>query len=133
MSTLPSDSQKLVPAPGLPGSVLRGTLVGLIPLGLLVVVLALVLAITALTRQLLATSGFFVQQEWVLIVLIAGMVLAIVVYAGSIWRILRRVATWQQAGMRGQARFALWALGATALVVIIPVLLTLLLPQRPAP
>jgi len=98
-----------------------------------VVVLALVLAITALTRQLLATSGFFVQQEWVLIVLIAGMVLAIVVYAGSIWRILRRMATWQQAGMRGQARFALWALGATALVVIIPVLLTLLLPQHPAP
>jgi hypothetical protein len=133
MSTLPSDSQKLVPAPGLPGSVLRGTLVGLIPLGLLVVVLALVLAITALTRQLLATSGFFVQQEWVLIVLIAGMVLAIVVYAGSIWRILRRVATWQQAGMREQARSALWALGATALVVLIPVLLTLLLPQRPAP
>jgi hypothetical protein len=133
MSTLPSDSQKLVPAPGLPESILRGTLVGLIPLGLLVVVLVLVLAITALTRQLLATSGFFVQQEWVLIVLIAGMVLAIVVYVGSIWRILRRMATWQQAGMREQARSALWALGATALVVIIPVLLTLLLPQRPAP
>jgi hypothetical protein len=69
----------------------------------------------------------------VLSTLIAGLVLAIVVFAIAVWRVLRRVAAWQQAGAAVQANAALWALGATALVIVIPVLLAILLPQYPAP
>ena len=65
--------------------------------------------------------------------LIAGLVLAIVVIAIAVWRVLRRVAAWQQAGAAVQANAALWALGATALVIVIPILLAILLPQHPFP
>lgn len=111
----------------------RGALVGLIPLGLLAGVVVLTLVITVLARQLVAASGFFAQQQAALITLIAGLVVAIVVYAVALWSRLRRVTAWQHDGEQAQASAALWALGATALVVIVPVLLALLLPQHPAP
>jgi membrane protease YdiL (CAAX protease family) len=111
----------------------RGALVGLIPLGLLAGAVVLTLVITVLARQLVAASGFFAQQQAALITLIAGLVVAIVVYAVALWSILRRVAAWRHDGEQAQASAALWALGATALVVIVPVLLALLLPQHPAP
>jgi hypothetical protein len=47
--------------------------------------------------------------------------------------VLRRVAAWQQAGAAVQADAALWALGATSLVIVIPILLAILLPQHPFP
>jgi hypothetical protein len=112
---------------------LRGALVGLIPLGLLAGAVVLTLVITVLARQLVAASGFFAQQQAALITLIVGLVVAIVVYAVALWSILRRVAAWQHDEEQAQASAALWALGATALVVIVPVLLALLLPQHPAP
>ncbi len=65
--------------------------------------------------------------------LIAGLVLAIAVFALAVWRVLRRVAAWQRARLIEQANAVLWALGATALVIVIPVLLALLLPQHPFP
>ena len=65
--------------------------------------------------------------------LIAGLVLAIVVFAIAVWRVLRRVAAWQQAGAAVQADAALWALGATSLVIVIPILLAILLPLHPFP
>lgn len=114
-------------------SVWRGVLVGLIPLGLLAGIVAITLLVTALARQLVAGSGFFVQQQTALIALIVGLVLAIVVYAVAIWRVLRRVKIWQRDGTTTQANAALWALTATALIVVLPVLLALILPQHPAP
>lgn len=113
-------------------SLWRGALVGLIPLGLLAGIVALTLLITALARQLVAASGFFAQQQAALIALIAGLIVAITVYAVAIWRVLRRVAAWQRDGVTAQANAALWALGATALIVLIPVLLAIVLPQHPA-
>lgn len=114
-------------------SVWRGVLVGLIPLGLLAGIVAITLLVTALARQLVAGSGFFVQQQTALIALIVGLVLATVVYAVAIWRVLRRVKIWQRDGTTTQANAALWALTATALIVVLPVLLALILPQHPAP
>src|SRR5271157_2550103 len=121
------------PSSEVTGSAMHGALIGLIPLGLLASVVAIVLGLTALARQLVAASGFFVQQQTALIVLIVGLVLAIVVFAIAVWRVLRRVAVWQQTGTAMQAKAALWALGATALVIVLPVLLAVLLPQHPAP
>jgi uncharacterized membrane protein YidH (DUF202 family) len=115
------------------GNAWRGALIGLIPLGLLAGCVALAIALTALARQLVAGSGFFVQQLAALITLIVGMVLAITVFALAVWRVVRRVAAWQKADLTTQANAALWTLGVTALVIVIPVLLALLLPQHPFP
>lgn len=108
---------------------LRGALVGLIPLGLLAGTVALTVAGAALARLLFAGSGFFAQQQAAVIVLIAGLILAVAGFGVATWRVLRRVAGWQQ----GEASAALWDLGATALVIVGPVVLALLLPQHPAP
>ncbi len=115
------------------GSIVRGALIGLTPLGLLVGVATLSLIFTVLARQLIAEAGFLVQQQTALITLIIGLILAIAVYAVAIWRILRQVSFWQQNGERAQASAMLWSLVITALVVAAPVLLALLFPQHPAP
>lgn len=111
----------------------RGLLIGLIPLGLLVIMVLATVLLTALARLLFADSGFFAQQQAAVIVLITGLFLAIVGFALTTWRVLRRVALWQQIEAKARARAALWALGASALVIVIPVLLALLLPQHPFP
>ena len=121
-----------VPAQNQPeGGVWKGVLTGLVPLALLLVVLVAALLLTALTRQLSAASDFFAQQQMSLIVLIAGLALAMVVYIVALVRTLRRVASWQPGGT--QVRAILFALGATALLVVLPVLLAIVLPQSPAP
>ena len=114
-------------------SIWHGVLVGLIPLGLLAGIVVITLLVTALARQLVASSGFFVQQQTALITLIVGLILAIVVYAVAIWRVLRHVKIWQQDGTITQANAALWALTATALITVMPVVLAIILPQHPAP
>jgi uncharacterized membrane protein len=114
-------------------SALRGVLVGFIPLGLLLLIGAVTILLTALARQLVASSGFFAQQQASVIVLIAGLVVALVVYIIAIVRALRSITAWQRSGVSGQARAALLALGFTALVVLLPVVLAIVLPQNPAP
>jgi ABC-type nickel/cobalt efflux system permease component RcnA len=121
------------PSSEVTGSVGRGVLIGLIPLGLLIVLVTVTVLLTTLARLLLASAGFFVQQQAAVIVLIVGLILTIAVFAVAIWRVLRQVAVWQQDGVIVQANATLWALGVTALVVVVPVLLALLLPQHPAP
>ncbi len=115
------------------GRVLPGIFIGLVPLGLLLLIVALTVLLTTLARQLIASSGFFVQQRVSVIVLIAGLVVALVVYIIAIVRTLRSITTWQRAGAVDQARAALLALGCTALVVLLPVVLAIVLPQNPAP
>jgi uncharacterized membrane protein YidH (DUF202 family) len=124
-------AQELATAPK--RSVWHGVLVGLIPLGLLAGIVAITLLVTALVRELVAGSGFFVQQQSALLALIGGLVLATVVYAVASWRALRRIKIWQRDGTTAQANAALWALTATALIIVLPVLLALILPQHPAP
>ncbi|MGZ3609861.1 MAG: hypothetical protein ACXWPS_05550 [Ktedonobacteraceae bacterium] len=115
------------------GSALHGVLIGLIPLGLLAGFVLIAVVATALARELTAGGGFYVQQEAALITLIAGLVLAIVVFAIACWRVLHQVGLWQKAGAAIQATATLWTLGFTALVIISPILMAILLPQHPAP
>jgi len=115
------------------GSTLRGVLAGLIPLGLLLLIVAITVVLTALARQLTASSGFFAQQQASVTVLIAGLVVALVIFIIAIVRTMRNINSWQRSGARGQARAALLALGCTALVVLLPVVMAIVLPQNPAP
>lgn len=114
-------------------SVWRGVLTALIPLGLLIVLVTITVLLTALVRLLFTNAGFFTQQQASVIVLIVGLILTIAVFAVAVWRVLRRVAVWQQNLTTVQANAALWTLGITALVVVVPVLLAALLPQHPFP
>jgi hypothetical protein len=115
------------------GSALRGFLVGLIPLGLLLLVVAISVLLTALARQLVASSGFFAQQQASVTVLIVVFVVALVIYIIALVRTLRNISSWQRSGEDGQARAALLALGLTALFVLLPVVLAIVLSQNPAP
>ncbi len=115
------------------GSSLRGFLIGLIPLLFLIVIVVITFLLTALTRLLVASSGFFEQQQVAVIELIVGLMLALAMYIIAIVRTLRRLKAWQQGGAVGQARSALLALGLTALIVLLPVVLAIVLPQNPAP
>lgn len=85
-----------VPLPQYKGSALRGFLIGLTPLLLLIVFVAATFLLTALARQLVDSSGFFAQQQVAVIVLIAGLVVALVVFILAIARMLTRVTAWQQ-------------------------------------
>ena len=114
------------------GSALRGVLVGMIPFVLLLIIVAVTVLLTALVRQLVASSGFFAQQQAALIVVIIGLGVALVSYIIAVVVMLGRVTAWQRGGAVGQARAALLALGFTALVVLLPVVLALVLPQYPA-
>jgi hypothetical protein len=132
-----SIDESTTPMPPLPVQVkdgaMHGVLIGLIPLGLLAGLVLIAVVATALARELTAGGGFYVQQQAALINLIVGLVLAIVVFAIACWRVLHRVALGQKAGAVVQAAATLWTLGFTALVIISPILLALLLPQHPAP
>lgn len=111
----------------------RGALVGLIPLGLLLVAVLVVLALATFAHTLMSTAGFFVEQQLAVSILVAGFLATLIVYIIATVRTLRQVAAWQQDNLAVCARIALWALGSTALVVALPVLLALFLPQHPAP
>ncbi len=111
----------------------RGALVGLIPLGLLLVAVLVVLALATFAHTLIRTAGFFVEQQVAVSILVAGFLATLIVYIIATVRTLRQVAAWQQDNLAVCARIALWALGSTALVVALPVLLAFFLPQHPAP
>ncbi len=135
MSSFPSHSQEPTSnrAPQQESGVWRGILIGLRLLGLLVAILIIAIALNMLIRALDVSGGFFVQQEIAITTLIVGLVVAIVVYIVAIQRTMKRVEAWQQEGATKTARFALWSLGITALVVVLPIVLAIVLPQSPAP
>ena len=73
-------------------------------------------------------SAFQLQQSIVLIILGSGVVLALIAITLALIFTLRRVARWQRDGPRERAQAALWTLGASALVILLPVLLSFVLP-----
>jgi hypothetical protein len=114
------------------GSITRGALTGLMPL-LSLVVFGLALLLTAGVRIATASQGFFAQQHYAVIVLATGLALSAIAYAMLCRLALRRARGWLLDGSGRAATAAYWALGVSALVVLLPVLLALLLPQHPAP
>src|SRR5450759_3742946 len=135
MSSLPSNSE--IPAHAQPSTsennTWRGLLIGFVPLVVLVILVVITLAVTALVRQIFAPSGFFVVQQAALITLITGLVIALVIYVVAMVLALRRVAALQRNGAKKSSNAALWSLAITAFIVLLPVLLAIALPQNPAP
>jgi MFS family permease len=107
--------------------------IGLFPLGILIGIGAVTLGSATLSRLIIGNAHFFTQQTTSLIILLAGFGVGIGGYFAAIAQVLRRVAAWHNAGETRRATAALWTLVATALVVLAPVILAIVLPQHPAP
>ena len=133
MSSQPSNSEAQAQPSTSENNTWRGLLFGFAPLVVLVILVVIALAVTALVRQIFAPSGFFVVQQAALITLITGLVIALVIYVVAIVLALRRVAAWQQIGAKKASNAALWSLAITAFIVLLPVILAAVIPQNPAP
>jgi uncharacterized membrane protein len=133
MSSLPSNFEVPAQPSTSENNTWRGLLIGFTPLVALLILVVISLAVTALVRQIFAPSGFFVVQQTALITLIAGLVIALVIYVVAIVLALRRVAAWQQIGAKKSSTAALWSLAITAFIVLLPVILAAVIPQNPAP
>jgi hypothetical protein len=111
----------------------RAFLAGLSPLGFVALIVVVGVALAALARQLAAGQGFAAQQGAALIIVAVALLGAAIALAVGCVRALRRVKQWQQAGQTAQASAALWGLALVALIVALPLLLAVLIPQHPAP
>jgi hypothetical protein len=111
----------------------RSLLIGLLPLLLLASISFITIVLVVLLRQIFVAAGFLVQQRNELIMLGVGLTVAIIVYAVTVWRILRNMDNWQQTGMQRRTRIVLWTLTGTAIIVLLPVIVAALFPQHPAP
>ncbi len=115
-------------------SVQRGIVAGIIPLVLLLSLLLVTFFLVVLARTLSLSAGFFAQQQVVLIILIVGLTFSSAIYAIAIWRVLRSIKkAFQQKEKPAYTTFALLTLGCTSLIVFLPLLFAIFLPQHPAP
>ena len=101
------------------------------PRAVVVVCVTATVGLTVVARHLLAGSGFFAVQRACVIVLAGGSSVSALLYAIAGIRALRRVRAWQHEGRTASAGGALCGLAMTALVVALPILLAVLLPQHP--
>jgi hypothetical protein len=129
----PPFSSAIAPSAASRQPVWRGVLTGLVPLALLVLVMGTAVGVTVAVRLLLAGQGFLIEQQVVVPVLTGGEALAAIVYAVACMWALRRAGRLLRSGAAAAATAALWTLAMSALIVLLPVLLALVIPQHPAP
>jgi hypothetical protein len=82
-----------------------------------------ILLLSILTRHLTASDGFVVEQQINMIAVIVGLVLVSIVYTLGIVRMLRKIREWEHEGKTALANGALWALGSTAVIIALPIVL----------
>ena len=111
----------------------RGVLLGLLPLLALAVIVAASVALTAEARAITAWLGFAAEQLATALTLGVGLALGCLVYTILLVWVWRRATAWRRAGQTRQATGVLCSLTITAVVVLLPVGLALLIPQHPMP
>ena len=114
------------------GDLWRCVVAGLVPLLLLGIVVALDVAITALARVLTIPLGFLAWRWVVAGIWVGGLIIAAAVYSIATVRALRQAASWKDFGFVRQTAGVYWTLGVAALIVLLPVILAVALPQHPA-
>jgi hypothetical protein len=97
--------------------------VHLIRLAWLALTIVAILLLTILIRHLTASDGFVVEQQINMIAVIIGLVLVAIVYTLGIVRMLRKIREWEHEGKTTLATGALWALGITAVILALPIVL----------
>lgn len=114
------------------GAIIRGILTGLVPAALLAALGALTVLATTLARAQTTGEAFLAQQPVLLYTFGAGVLVAFVAWiAGCRWA-LRRARAWERSGAWRLAAATLWTLGASAIIVLLPVILAVVIPQHPA-
>jgi hypothetical protein len=130
--TLPTGDHPTRAADG-PQTIWRGVLVGSVPIVLLAILVSVTLLLTPLVRTLAASGGFYAQRQATLISLAVGGALAAAGYVAAIVWAWRHMTRWSRAGAPAPIQGALVALGVTALLVVVPLILAFVAPQHPAP
>lgn len=103
-----------------------GILIGLLPLGLLLVGLLIALALDNIGYRLTITTEFFTREKIMLALHIAGLAIITVAYVAGCVSVMRRIMRWQRSGLGRRAAGALWIVGATGVLTLLPLLLAIL-------
>lgn len=111
---------------------MRGFLAGFLPLGMLLGTLLVTLVVTWVVRMLLSAADFSAQQTVFALVFGLGLLAATITYVAAMVRTVRRARRWQTTGEAERARGSWWALALTGILVVLPVILAVALPQSPA-
>ncbi len=111
----------------------RGVARGLLPLLGLALTGGSTAGLTILAWQLTSGLGFFARRDISMAIAVVGLIVTVALYAVMCKRALRRVARWQEGGEIASAIGGLAAVGLTALLVLLPVILAVVIPQHPAP
>lgn len=104
-------------------SLVTGISAGLIPLEVLFIAIVLTLALTSMVLLLTTSLAFYVREQVMMVLAVSGLVVTVAAYGIGCIAAMRRIKRWQQTGMSNEARGALWTLAATALLVLLPLLL----------
>jgi cytochrome b561 len=103
------------------------------PIGLTALVVLATIALAELVRRMTTGQEFATQQTAAIAVVVAGLLVGAVALLVSCVRAFRRVKRLQQAGETGQANAALRGLVVVAVVLLLPLVLAIAIPQQPAP
>jgi hypothetical protein len=95
----------------------------LTPLALLLVTIVATLVCIAFVRNLTAADGFLVQQQYAMLVVFIGLILAAATYTTSIIVAFKKINKWHETNKTKKAIGATWGLGMTAIIVSLPILL----------
>jgi hypothetical protein len=113
-------------------NILRGAGVGLAPAAFFYIGVLATYWLATLMRVATNGLGFLTQLP---ILNVASMLCLVALAVGFTLvsvRVFRQARRWREVGDTTTAYAALWGLGASALLVLIPVLVAILLPQHPA-
>lgn len=106
---------------------------GLRPLGTLVLSLLVWLGVLLAAQYVMTDAGFLTQRLVGTIILVFGLLQGAITFLWLARRVLKQVGAWQETDATSAAWGALVALMFSAVVVALPILLGLVLPQSPAP
>jgi hypothetical protein len=97
----------------------------LAPLAMLAVTGAVVLVLVTLVRRLIDPASFLLEQRIFIIVMIAGLAIAIIAYTIAVIFALKKIGTLRKSGHIAQANAGLITLTIVASLMILPVILAL--------
>jgi hypothetical protein len=113
-------------------NVLRGAGVGLAPAAFFYAGILAGVGLVSLLRVATSGLGFLTQLPVLNVMSMLCLVALAVGFTLVSVRVFRQARAWREAGEATAATATLWGLGASALLVLVPVLLGILLPQHPA-
>ncbi len=114
-------------------SAFRGVFEGALPLVILVAILALFWEVLTIVRYVTAPDGFLVTQETEMIAAEGGLVVSLIVFLITGMRTLRNVRDRNDEGDYVESTVTLVVLGISLLILLVAVLMTVGMPQHPAP